>query len=489
MAKRANGEGSLYTTIQKKKRKSFDPRGECSICKTCTDRTACENRTGYIKCQKCKDCKKECLIYCDRFYCNEYTYAQATIKGKQKTIATGKKQREVNKKKTENLAKIDNGKYIDKNKITLSMQLKNFADYSLQIEQVGDTGYTRKLDAIKSIEKKCPDIASKKIQELTEDDILEILRKHKDKSQSLIEKCYDVIKSSLNKAIKDKLLSEDQNPIKDIERDDILSNKESKKAIPFTIDETQKLIEYINDNEYSLINSSKSLFDSLSMKNLIKLSLAFGTRCGELCSIDIDKHINFKDKKIRVERTLTRNLQQQIIIGQYTKTGKKAKKRGDRDIRDVPFGIIYDENDVEDILKEQIEIAKAIPNNKDNLLFCNIDGSYVDVKHITCMFKRICRQAGIKLDLITGCHIHMTKHTVVTRLIEYGMNIYAISKLVGTSRRVLEKTYAHILDDFVDREIEKTKEKRLEHQFNITETPDIKRASSNIIAFPKRKTV
>lgn len=105
------------------------------------------------------------------------------------------------------------------------------------------------------------------------------------------------------------------------------------------------------------------------------------------------------------------------------------------------------------------------------------------------MFKRICRQVGIKLDLVTGCHIHMTKHTVVTRLIEYGMNIYAISKLVGTSRRVLEKTYAHILDDFVEREIEKTRERRLKHQFNITEVPDIKRASSNIITFPKRKTI
>lgn len=489
MPKRANGEGSLYKTIQKKKRKTFDKRGECAICRNCTDRTECNNREGYIKCQKCKDCKEECLIYCDRFYCNEYTLAQVTVNHKRKTIATGKKQRDVNKKKTENLSKIDNGKYIDKNKITLSMQLRNFADYSLQTEQVGDVGYTRKLESVKSIEKKCPDIAFKKIQELTEDDILEILRKHKDNSQSIIEKCYDIIKSSLNKAIKDKLLSEEQNPIKDIARDDILSNKETKRAIPFTIDETQKIIEYVNNNEDTLINNEKALFDSKSMKNLIKLSFAFGTRCGELCALNIDTHINFKDKKILVERSLTRNLQEEIILGKYTKTGKKTKKRGDKDTREIPFGIIYNANDVENILQEQIEIAKNIPNNKDNLLFCNMDGSYVDVKHITPIFKRTCRQAGVKLDLTTGCHIHMTRHTVVTRLIEYGMNIYAISKLIGTSRKVLEKTYAHILDDFIEREIEKTKEKRLEYQFNITETPEPQIVASNVIAFPKRKTI
>lgn len=122
-------------------------------------------------------------------------------------------------------------------------------------------------------------------------------------------------------------------------------------------------------------------------------------------------------------------------------------------------------------------------------MFCNKDGSYVDVKHISNMFKRICRQAGIKLDLVTGYHIHMTKHTFVTRLIELGMNIYAISKLVGTSREVLEKTYAHILDDFVQREIEKTLEKKNEQHFSLVARTnnideDVQEEASNIIYFP-----
>ena len=61
MGRRAKGEGSLYKTIQKQKRPKFASNGECAICKNCTDRTACNNRQGYEKCDKCKNCKEECL--------------------------------------------------------------------------------------------------------------------------------------------------------------------------------------------------------------------------------------------------------------------------------------------------------------------------------------------------------------------------------------------------------------------------------------------
>ena len=47
----------------------------------------------------------------------------------------------------------------------------------------------------------------------------------------------------------------------------------------------------------------------------------------------------------------------------------------------------------------------------------------------------------------------MTKHTFVTRCIEAGMRLIAISKLVGTSVRELEKTYAHVLDRFMEEEL------------------------------------
>ena len=99
MGRRAKGEGSLYKTIQKQKRPKFASNGECAICKNCTDRTACNNRQGYEKCDKCKNCKEECLNYCDRFYCKEIWIGQATIKGKHTTLSSHKKQEKAKSKK------------------------------------------------------------------------------------------------------------------------------------------------------------------------------------------------------------------------------------------------------------------------------------------------------------------------------------------------------------------------------------------------------
>ncbi len=484
MKKRAKGEGTLYKTIQKQDRKQHRLAVECETCRNCKTRELCNNRKGTKKCEKCRTCT-DCLNYCDRFYCNIYFKAQATVNGKQKTLATGKKQKEVNNKKTKTLVKIDGGKYINKDNITLSQQLRDTQEKKLTNGEIGENTFKRNIESIKAIEKKCPTLALKKLQYITEDDIFTVLLSHKNRSQSVIEKAYDIIHVALEKAVKDKLIEDDKNPISNIKRLSILSDKNKKIAIPFTVDETNNLIKYIDETNDELVDN-KSKIDSTSMKNLIKLSFALGTRCGELCAINMNKHIDFKRKKIIISRTLTRNKSGQIIIGKYTKTGKKAKMRGAQDIREVPFDLIYAKYEVEKILKDQIKIAKNIEGNKDNLLFCNKDGTYVDTKHITCIFKKICRQAGIKLDLKTGCHIHMTKHTVVTRLIESKMDIYAISKLVGTSRTVLERTYAHILDDFVESEIEKSKQNREEQ--SLLYVGDDKQGNSNIIKFPRIKT-
>ena len=100
-----NGEGCIYNTVAKHKRKKFLPE-ECSICKNCKDRSACNNRVGYEKCQKCEDCKTECLNYCDRFYCYDRNQAQITINGKQTTVANEKKRKDAVSKKIETEAKV-----------------------------------------------------------------------------------------------------------------------------------------------------------------------------------------------------------------------------------------------------------------------------------------------------------------------------------------------------------------------------------------------
>ena len=118
--RRANGEGSIYHTIQKQKR-PHKLKHECEICKDCTDRTECNNRTGTSKCQKCRDCK-DCLkskTFCDRFYCREIYQAQISIDKKQTTVANETKRTDAVEKKKDVEAKVQTKNYVKKNGITI----------------------------------------------------------------------------------------------------------------------------------------------------------------------------------------------------------------------------------------------------------------------------------------------------------------------------------------------------------------------------------
>ena len=103
-------------------------------------------------------------------------------------------------------------------------------------------------------------------------------------------------------------------------------------------------------------------------------------------------------------------------------------------------------------------------NSISNLLFSTKDGKIIEHSSINSIFKRICKCAGITKE----CNIHMTKHTGVTRMKENNIDIYVISKLVGTSVKVLTQTYAHIFDDFVEKEIEKSKIVRQENNLKLS---------------------
>ena len=112
------------------------------------------------------------------------------------------------------------------------------------------------------------------------------------------------------------------------------------------------------------------------------------------------------------------------------------------------------------MLEEQYNNINSLAQNSSNLLFCTKQGGLISHNNFCNIFKKICRDARIRLDLPKGCHTHMMKHTAVTRMVENGIRLEVISKIVGTSVDVLRKTYAHILDDFVEQEIKKSIEKR-----------------------------
>ena len=442
--RRANGEGTIFSTIQKNQKK-FDNTKMCETCATCTDRSKCNNRITWDKCEKCKQCK-QCLKYCDRFYCYQKTQSQDSINGSRKSSGSGKTEKEVKQKKEERIRQLKKQTLLKNGLLTLSEAMREIEEEKLKCELIKTNSYNRNIDTIKLIEQH--NISTKIICELTEDDLkgyFSFLVKT-NTSQSNLEKVYDEIHQV---AFKTGIFD-------NIKRNTFISNVDIEEVIAFTIDEQKKLLNYINEHPDDLVNENKSNIDNITIRNLIKLDFASSMRIGELCSLDKDKNIDKSNKRFIVKTTITKDIDRKLIIGTTTKTGKKKKKIGQNDTRYVPFDILFSSEEVEAIIDEQYA------HTSSNLLFCTKDGKLISHSSINAIFKRICREAGVKLELEKGCHIHMIKHTAVTRMKENGIDIYAISKVVGTSVKVLTKTYAHIFDDFVQKEIEKSKEIRKE---------------------------
>lgn len=444
---RANGEGTIYETIQKIKRK-FDNTKICKICSECKNRSYCNNRIGYVKCDKCINCTSK---DCDRFYIYKKSFAQISTKEGRKTVGAGKTKKEASSKKALEEEKIEKQKHIREGNYPLLDTMKKNNNQKHKLNLITDNTYLRNNDTIKSIERH--PFSYKTMLELTEDNIKELMSYFVsiNTSQSQLEKIYDQIAGAFRYCKLD--------TISDIKRNTFVSNKEVKEVTAFTVEEEKRLLEYINENETTLVDV-KSKIDGRTVKNLIKFNLATAMRIGEICALNRDTDIDRINKRILVNKTITKNTDGKFIIGTQTKTGRKTKQSNKKDIRYIPFAVLFDENEITDILDEQYVISSSNAYNSLNLLFCTKEGKIITHTAFNNIFKRVCRSAGIKLELPEGCNTHMMKHTGVTRMIENDIRIDVISKIVGTSVEVLRKTYAHILDDFIENEIEKSVQNR-----------------------------
>lgn len=442
---RGHGEGTVYDTVQKLK-KNFDNSNMCKICADCKDRSLCNNRQDWTKCNECKECKGD--KSCDRFYIYKKTFAQISTSDGRKTLGNGKNKKEATKKKIEKQEELDKLKNIRDGNCTLLETMKKNIEVTHDLGLISDSTYVRHTETIKSIENH-PN--SRKIMiRLTENDIKELISFFVDAntSQSQLEKIYDQINGAFTYCHLD--------TIKEIKRNTFVSNIEPKEVTAFTLEDEKALLNYINANENNLVNENKSKIDSKTVKNLIKFNLATAMRIGEVCALNKDIDIDRENKKVIVKKTLTKDKNGNVVIGTQTKTGRKSKKAKKKDCRYIPFGVLFDEDEFTAMLDEQYIISSNNPKNSLNLLFCTKEGKLITHTSFNSIFKRICREAKIKLDLSEGCNNHMMKHTGVTRMIENNIRIEVISELVGTTVEVLRKTYAHILDNFIEKEIEKS---------------------------------
>lgn len=176
----------------------------------------------------------------------------------------------------------------------------------------------------------------------------------------------------------------------------------------------------------------------------IILDLFTGMRKGELLALQWCDLCEEK-KSLKVNKTLNRLMvidkkpnsdkKTEIVIGS-TKTSSSA--------RDIPlFDELY-----EDLLQhKERQIAQKTAagrtHHETDYIITSTDFSYLDPRNYEALFHRVCKRAGL-----SDVHIHTIRHTFATRALENGVDVYALSKLLGHAQpsTTLNK-YGHALPE------------------------------------------
>ncbi len=308
--------------------------------------------------------------------------------------------------------------FIKNNGIPLSQLMRLNLQRKLDMNLIKERQYSRVLKTIQVIEKS--EIANKKIEDVTSDDIQMYLNSLKDYSNSYIKKIMEQFTQSYNLAINKGYIV--KNPMVDVIKP--RSTKADKEVRAMTVDEQQVFTNYL---------MGKDIQDE-PYKNVFLIQMYMGLRVGEALALrngDIDLRKNL----INVNKTLTTDKDEKVIMGDTTKTYAG--------LRQVPIPKF-----IRDSIIEQMNIAT---NNMDKQLFLSPKGNYIDNRNVNCILKKRLADLGI-----TGISTHSLRHTYGTRCVEAGMRAVALQRLMGHKDiSVTMNTYTSIFNKYKEEELEK----------------------------------
>lgn len=358
--------------------------------------------------------------------------------GNRKTLTQKKNEKvsDFKKRFTNIINEINNNTYISSNDTSLYNILKDYIDDNYKTGITNANTYKRNVENLKLLEKCCNTFIYKPIQKVTVLEIkkslpnlveLEIVdketneKKSKFYSQTVIDKLYRFLNKGFKIAISERIIQYNVMDNESIQKPK--SKKQTDKVEALTLEEEKKLIKTLRSFDHKY-------------KNIILLTLFTGMRIGETLAITRD-NINLKENTITIEKTLTRNKDDEVILGDKTKT--RAGKR-----------IIFLSENAKAVLKE---ILSTNITNMYNLIFYDYDkNTFITPNEINCFLKRLNQKYKICNDI----HTHMLRHTYATRCIEAGMSAKVLQKNLGHKKiQTTLDTYTSVFEKFNKDENEK----------------------------------
>ena len=313
----------------------------------------------------------------------------------------------------------ENPLYRNHNGIPINELMRVNLQKKLDMNLIKERQSTRTEQTIKVIEKSY--ISHKSIEEIDAEELQGYFNTLKNYSNSYIKKIYEQFAQAFKYAMDKGYIA--RNPMIDVIKPK--SNKKDKVVRALEVEEQQQLTDF-------LIN--KILKES-PYKNAFLIQMYMGLRIGEALALR-NSDIDLKHNLLRVDKTLTTDKNEKVIIGETTKT-----YAGIRDLPIPPF--------MKTFIIEQMEQGQ---NNTDNQLFLSTNRNLVDPRNANIALKKILKDNFNITDITT----HSLRHTYGTRCIEAGMRAVALQKLMGhTDIGVTLNTYTSVFNKYKQTELNK----------------------------------
>ena len=330
-------------------------------------------------------------------------------------------------------------KIITKSSKTIIDLVKNIIEEDYKLGKIQKATYKRKLDTLKKLEKE--KFTDKPISKVTREDVVKYLENLKTYSKSTIKQIYELLCMAFGQASYEHIITDNfLAGWKRVEKPK--SEYESHHRISLTIEEQKRLVEYLNNTDYS----------NCHHKYLFLLLLTTGMRIGEALVLDYEKNIDLENGKIYIRKTQTKDLNGKAIIGETTKT-----VAGQRTLN------------MNNISKQIITaVLNCKIDNKKHLLFCKENKTMYTVSAVNSTLRRIAIKLNIgiyeeetakgKAVQKTDVHTHMLRGTFATRCAEAKIAPVVLQKILGHSD--IGVTMKYYVD--VDTEFEKSENKNME---------------------------